>query len=170
MAAPLGIVLTALELAGNERVQRGLQGLWERTPWGRDRAKVLRANEAAERMLGDVRTLARTLGAGALEPAVEKRLGLFEREVAEMGTPEGSAREIVAALRERIEDTVVGPVRELRAFGERLEEAERSARRAEEALAGLRTRIEGLRVLAFAGVGLGLFALLGLLLVWVGRR
>lgn len=160
MAAPLGIVLTALELAQNERVLKGAQKLWERTPWGRDRAKVARANEGAERLLADVRGMARTLGARELEPAVEKRLAQFEHEVAEIGTPESSAHEIVAALKERIEDTVVGPIRELRAYAERLEAAEGSARAATEAVFEMRREIAGLKRVAVAAVGVAVVALL----------
>ena len=169
MAAPLSIVLTAIELAQNERVLKGAQRLWERTPWGRDRLKVARANEGAERLLADVRGMARTLGSHELEPAVERRLAQFEGEIVQIGTPEASAREIVAALKERIEDTVVGPIRELRVYRERLEASEAALNGMREELAGIQERVARTRLIALAGFAVALLTLAAEILRLVHR-
>lgn len=163
MPIPIGIIVSALEAATNERVHKAARGLWARTKWGRDAGKSALVDKKIESLLNDVRNLARSLAASDVAPAIERRVGGFERELKDAGLGDDVAREMTVGIRRQIDDAIVGPMRELKLLEERLNEVDRASTSAEAAVVRLEAEIARLRLWVYgAGVAtfLSLFALL----------
>lgn len=163
VAIPIGIIVSALEAASNEKVHRAARTLWARTKWGRDATKTALVDGKVDGLLNDVRNLARQLAPGEVAPAIERRVTGFERELKEVGLGDDVAKEMTAGLRRQIEDAIIGPMRELKLLEERLNEVQRDATNAQAAVVGMQAEIARLRLWVYgAAVAtfLSLFALL----------
>ncbi len=163
MAIPIGIIVATLEAATNERVLKAARGVWAKTRWGRDAAKGAVVEKKVESLLNDVRNLARTLAATEVAPAIDRRVGGFEKELKEAGLGDDVAREMTAGVRRQIDDAIVGPMRELKLLEERLNEVDRAAESAEAAVAGMREEIARLRIWVYAAAVLTFLSLFALL-------
>ena len=163
MPIPIGIIVATLEAATNERVLKAARGVWAKTKWGRDAGKSALVEKRVESLLNDVRGLARSLAAAEVAPAIERRVGGFEKELKEAGLGDDVAREMTAGIRRQIDDAIVGPMRELKLLEERLNEVDRAAESAEASVESLKNEIARLRVLVYIAAVLTFLSLFALL-------
>lgn len=169
MALPVAAILTLLDLAQNERVHKGLKGVWAKLPFGKDAKVAAKVEGRAQILSTELASLARTMGRGDLEPEMERRFARFEKEIVADGVPADEAPTVRADVEKTLRATAVEPILETLALQNRIEELETRIESLELRLrAADRTRALATTAASLAGSALAL-ALGALLLLFLRR-
>lgn len=156
MALPVAAILALFDIAQNERVQKGLKGLWSKLPFGKDAKVAAKVEGRAQTLSTELSALARTMTLGDLEPELGRRFARFEKEIVSDGVPADQAAMVRADVERTLRATAVEPTLEFLGLQRRIVELEERVERAEAKLA------EPPRVapVVWAALGLALLALI----------